>query len=227
MENENIVMNRIPVEEHKDIIEDKACEPKKCKCCLQSVLSIIAIIGVIVLFVLYFTGKSCSGTGKSTKGNKSGGSMAYINNDTIMARYAMATTIKDTLVAKQKKASDSLEKLQTALEYKINDYQKKVKANTYSIAQASQTENELKQEQEDFLTLKEDLSTQLSDEGVRMSTMLQDTIISFLKRFNTKFNYDYILSYSKNSDILYANDNLDITKEVLEGLNKEYKSKKK
>ncbi len=228
MENEDIVMNRIPVEEHKETTDNKKCEPKKCKCCLQLTLSIIAVVGVIVLFVLYFTGKSCSGTSKAAKGSKSGVSIAYINNDTIMAKYDMVKTIKDSLAAKQKKATDSLEKLQNALEFQYSEYQKKLKANAYAtIAQATQTENSLKQGQEDFLALKEELSSQLSDENVKMSTMLQDSITNYLKRYNSKFNYDFILSYSKNSDILYANDNLDITKEVIEGLNKDYKSKKK
>jgi outer membrane protein len=46
----------------------------------------------------------------------------------------------------------------------------------------------------------------------------------FLKHHKTK-SYNFVLGYQKGGGILYANDSLDITREVVVGLNNEYKSK--
>jgi len=225
MENENIIQNEVPAVEPKEVKEEKSCEHKKCKCCLNTILNIVAIVGVIVLFVLYFTGRSCSKSGKTTKAVNS--NIAFVNSDTLLAKYDLVKSIKDSLLAKQTKASDSLEKLQKAYEYQVTNYQNKMKAKAYSIEQATKIEEGFTKQQEDLYALKEDLTNALTDENLKMTNLLQDSIINFLKRYNYKYKYDYILSYSKNSEILFASDSLDLTKDVLEGLNKEYKERKK
>jgi outer membrane protein len=48
---------------------------------------------------------------------------------------------------------------------------------------------------------------------------------SYLKEYNKGKNYTFILGYQKGGGILFANDSLDITREVLDGLNKEFESK--
>jgi outer membrane protein len=224
MENENIILNETPVEGTKEVKEGNSCENKKCRCCLNLILNVVAIIGVIVLFVLYFTGQPGSSSNKAGKTNFS---ISYINIDTIMAKYDLVKTMKETYIAKQKKASDSLEKLQSAYEYQVTDYQNKMKAGKYTSEQATLIEKGLIQQRDDLYALNEELTSKLSDENLKMTTLLQDSIENFLKRYNTKFKYDYIFSYSKSGDILYVNDSLEITKDVLENLNKEYTAKKK
>jgi len=60
-----------------------------------------------------------------------------------------------------------------------------------------------------------------------MNITLLDTISSFMKNYNKKTNYDFILGYSKGGGILFANEAYDITKQVLEELNKQYAKHKK
>ena len=144
-----------------------------------------------------------------------------------MAKYELVKTMKDTYVSKQKKASDSIEKLQSNYEYLVTDYQNKMKAHAYSSDQASEIEKGLMKQRDDLYALNEELNAKLSDENLKMTTLLQDSIENFLKRYNTKLKYDYILSYSKSGEILFVNSDLDITKDVLEKLNKEYADKKK
>ena len=222
MENENITNNELPV---KNTNEEKSCEHKNCKCCLNLILNIVAIVGVIVLFVLYFTGKS----GKqqlSKKSNNSSLVIGFVNSDSLMKNYELVKTVKDSFGAKQKIAENNFEIQQKAFETKVTAYQEKMKTNTLSIEQAKSTEKQLAQEQEKLYSLKDELTQELSAEELKMSTMIQDTIVSFIKKFNKKYNYDYILGFSKGGGILFANDSLDITKDVLEEINKEYKKNK-
>jgi outer membrane protein len=224
METENLTNNNPTPEEIKNKMQDKSCEHKKCRCCLSMILNIISLAGVIVLFVLYFIGHS--GSNPAKKSNNSSLYIGFVNSDTVMQNYSLVKTFKDSLEAKQKKAETDFTAQQNIFEAQVAKYQKDLKANTLSIEQAQSTEKTLSQQQESLLALKDELTQKLSDEELSITTMIQDSIINYLKRYNRTHNYDYILGFSKGSGILIANDSLDLTKEVLEGLNKEYKNEK-
>ena len=67
----------------------------------------------------------------------------------------------------------------------------------------------------------------VAEQELNMNLRLLDTVNAFLKRFNAKYGYDYILAYKSMGEILIANDTLDITRSVLEELNKEYQGHSK
>jgi len=46
-----------------------------------------------------------------------------------------------------------------------------------------------------------------------------------LKEYGDKNNLQLVLTYSRGSDVLYANEGLEITDEVIEGLNAAYGEK--
>jgi len=220
---EEIIKNNTPQVESA---QEKSCNSgeKKCKCSINIILNIIALIGVIVLFVLYFTKNPCSYS-SGTKSKKSSMAIHFINSDSIMGNYELVKVMKTDLEAKQKKAEDNFAIQQKSFETQVIEYQKKMQANSLSIEQAKNTEKQLGQQQQTLLDLKDQLSQILADEELKMNIALQDTIMNFLKRYNRKHNYDYILGFSKGSGILLANDSLDITKEILKGLNEEYSAK--
>ena len=158
----------------------------------------------------------------ASKANGAGLSIGYINSDSLMKNYDFVKALKDSFEIKQKAAEANFSIQQKTFENEVLAYQSKVKANTLSIEQATATEKLLMQKQENLLKLKDELTQTLAEEEAKMSIMIQDTIISYIKRFNTEFNYDYILGFSQGGGILYANDSLDITKTILKGINKEY-----
>jgi outer membrane protein len=63
------------------------------------------------------------------------------------------------------------------------------------------------------------LSEQLQKKQLDFSTQLQKNIDDYLATYNKDGKYDYILSYSRSGSILFANKALDITDDVLKGLN--------
>ena len=66
----------------------------------------------------------------------------------------------------------------------------------------------------------------LSDEfGKKMQKMTDDLttkIHDYLKQYNKDKHYDYILGFQRGGGILYAQTELDITQEILKGMNEEY-----
>lgn len=206
---------------------DDSCK-KYCCSKLSFYFSILSLLGVIVLFILYFFVNKGEGeiNDEVSKIQKKTVSIGFVNSDTIMENYSLVKNMKDSLEAKQTKAEASFTAQQTAFENSVLDYQTKMKANLLSIDEATKTEKLLTQQQEYLYQLNEELSIKLAEEEVKLNTMLQDSIMNFLKRYNKKYNFDYILGFAPGSGILYANDSLDITNDVLEGLNKDYKSEK-
>lgn len=223
---EEIVKNdrQQPEAESTPETSGNSCKEKKCKCSINMILNIITPIGVIVLFVLYFTGHPGLYS-SDTKLKKSSMAIGFVNSDSIMINYELVKVMTTDLEAKQKKAEDNFAIQQKSFETQVIEYQKKMQANLLSIDQAKSTEKLLGQQQQTLLDLKDQLSQALAEEELKMNIALQDSIMNFLKRYNRKHNYDYILGFSKGSGILFANDSLDITKEIIEGLNKEYNTK--
>ena len=66
----------------------------------------------------------------------------------------------------------------------------------------------------------------MQDDSIRKIQDVKNTIEAFLKEYNKGKNFSYILASS--ADIMYLKDTAyNITKDLIEGLNNEYKKKKK
>ena len=66
-----------------------------------------------------------------------------------------------------------------------------------------------------------------SEEAVE-NEKLYNKVAEFLKQYAKTKGYKLVLTYSKaNPTVLYADESLDVTKAVVEGLNAEYKKDKK
>jgi Skp family chaperone for outer membrane proteins len=60
-----------------------------------------------------------------------------------------------------------------------------------------------------------------------VNTQLTDTILSFLERYRVEHEYTLILQYGYSSGLLSADKDLDITKDVIQRLNRKYEFEKK
>jgi len=74
---------------------------------------------------------------------------------------------------------------------------------------------------------KDRYTQQVADKEMKMNLTLLDTVTNFLKRYNRTYKYDYIMGLKTAGEILVANDTLDITKDVLNALNKSYQEREK
>ena len=66
------------------------------------------------------------------------------------------------------------------------------------------------------------LMAELQQESDKNSMQLRDSINSFLKEYNKTKGYSLIISNTGADNLLYADPSLNITKEIIEGLNKRY-----
>jgi outer membrane protein len=89
-------------------------------------------------------------------------------------------------------------------------------------ADAQNVEQQLYVKQQDLMKLQQDLTQEINEKQVVMNRQVINAIMEYMKANSSQFNYKYVLGTSFGGNILYANDSLDITKNIITGLNEQY-----
>lgn len=149
----------------------------------------------------------------------SNGKIAYVNVDSLEEHYAYWKNRKQEMLAEQAAIESELQRSAQQLQNDLMAAQQKAQAGTLSEAEGRATEQRLGQMQRALEARRNTLSEQLQKKQLDFSTQLQKNIDDYLAVYNKDGKYDYILSYSRSGSILFANKALDITDDVLKGLN--------
>lgn len=191
---------------------------------ILTIINVVLLVGLIVLYFIVL--KSNDIPGKAiTKASGNSVTVAYVNSDTILAKYALVDQMRKELEKSTAQYESDLQKRQTAFEKDASYFQEQVSKKTISEASAQEVYGSLMQEQQKLYELREKYSSDIAKREFDMNQLLLDSLNNFLKRYNQKMNFDYIFSYNRGGSILTANDSLDITQQVLDQLNEEYKEK--
>ena len=191
-------------------------------------LNIAALVGVIILFVLHFTGsgsKSDTVSGALDKANKGTIKVAFVNNDSILSNYELVKKMRADLEAKGRRLEGEVASKQQAFEKDAAYFQEQVKKKAISDQSAQEIYGQLQQNQQSIYQLRDRYAAELQQSEMDMNVALIDSVMNFLKRYNDKYKFDYILGFTKGGNILYANDTLDVTKDVIKELNSAYLEK--
>ena len=151
--------------------------------------------------------------------------IAYVEVDSLMSQYQFCKDYNLLLNKKGENAANLLQQKQRALQQHANALQKKYESNGFTTRdELERAQNQLAKEQQDLAELDQRLTNELAMENAKLNEELRDSIQAFLKVYNKTRKFDYIFS-RQGDNILMANKNLDITSEVVAGLNKRYKAK--
>jgi outer membrane protein len=189
----------------------------------------ILLIGLIVLYFLFLTAKKPESpvTLAFQKASTKSTSVVFVNIDSLNSKYEFIKLMKTDLEATGKRLQTEILSEQAAFEKEAADFQKQVAANAISEDKAKIVYEQLMQKQQALVDKKDRYTQQVADKEMKMNLTLLDTVTNFLKRYNKIYKYDYIMGLKTAGEILVANDTLDITKDVVDALNKAYQEKKK
>jgi outer membrane protein len=198
---------------------------------LSVILFAILFLAITVLYVLHFTGgktsdESTASTIEQMSGVTSHG-IAFVNIDTIIFKFDMYFERRDALMAKQKSAETQLTSKGTQYEKNARDYQEKVTKGLVTRATAAEMEKALLQQQQDLVTLRDNLQNDLMEEEQVMNRQIIDYITRHLDENRAEYDVQFVLGKSFGSPVLYGDPGLDITKRVTDALNKKYQAEKK
>jgi outer membrane protein len=194
---------------------------------LSLVLNIVLLVAVAVLYFLYFSdhkGESYSATpgDTTTIGDLR---IAYISSDTVLKYYDYLKVNKLQLEAKTKKMDQDYRTRAQGLQNEIATYQRMV--NTMTMGQVRATEEDLAKKQQNLQLYQQSLTQQVMEEEGKLNKELYDRITTFLKKYGQEKGLQIVLKYDQTSDVLFGRPGLDISQEVIKGLNNSYQSEKK
>ena len=190
----------------------------------------LACAGLIALACTLGTTSCSQGSPKDEAANSqaaeipAGGlKIAYVEIDTLMSQYEFCKDYTILMNRKGENIRATLAGKERALQAKAAELQKKYETNQFTTKeQVEQAQMSLAKQQQDLQALNDRLSNDFAAEQMKYNNEMRDSIQSFLKEYNKTKKFDYIIS-KVGDNILTANAKYDITKEVVDGLNKRYK----
>lgn len=153
--------------------------------------------------------------------------IAYISMDSLMMKFDLAIELRAEFEAKMKKAENQINSRGRKLEKDVAEYQEKASKRLLTSSQMAETEENLGKQQQQLQQLSESLSNELAEEETVMNNRIYHFIMDYLNEYNKDFKYSMIMSTSAAGPILHADPSLNITNEILDGLNAKYVEERK
>lgn len=183
---------------------------------LSFAINIILVIAVGVLYYkVYSDGGSEQLPAKGT--SMRGDAIVFINSDSLLKNYDYYNELLKGLESQEDSIDMMLKSKSKSLESEFAAYQSK--AAGMSPEQRAITEERMMAKQQELMMLKESLVDDLQAKESAMSDSVHARLVRALKEVNKTNHYYYVLGYQRGNGILFANDSLDITKQVLKELN--------
>ena len=168
--------------------------------------------------------KGGSGLPKAEAAAK-GSEIAFVEVDSLATAYQFCIDGQKELEAKHNDFRQQLAAKERALQTAAEQFQKKYQSGGFTNeADFNKAQGALQNQQLQLQKFQEQLETQMAEATNAYQQTLRDSLNNFLKEYNKDRCYKMILSKS-GDNMLYADKSLDITKEVINGLNKRYKKK--
>lgn len=164
---------------------------------------------------------------KTKTENKAAGlpNYRYVDLDTILSKYNLAKDYNEEMLRMQTNMESAYKRHQSKLQSFANTVQNKMQNNGYlSEASYKQDEQTMANMQNEAQKNMAALQSNLEQAGLQAQKTVNDSIEAFIKEYNKTRGYDAILFKAAT---LYINPALDITNEVVEGLNARYNKVKK
>lgn len=195
-------------------------------------------VAVIALFVLVFVfmPKQPKQAAPVAAADGSGMSFAYINLDSVTAKYQFAIDASNKLQTQYEDAQVALRKKESAFEVKYQnqqkeaaDFQEKVNANAFLSRERAESEMnriqnngaKLQQEYESLQQMAAQKGMEFEQAMQQLNLQLRDSLDNYVKEFNQTAGYDVVFV---GATILTAQEGHDITDQVVAALNARYKA---
>ncbi len=169
--------------------------------------------------------KPATAKAKSEKTMQTLPNYRYVDLDTILSRYNLAKDYNEEMLRMQNNAESQMRQHQNKIQNFATTVQNKMQNNGYlSEASYKQDEQTMANMQNAAQQSMQSLQTNIAKAADQAQKTINDSINAFITDYNKTRGYDAILFKGAT---LYINPALDITDEVVEGLNARYNKVKK
>lgn len=148
--------------------------------------------------------------------------IAYVEVDSLITQYDFCKEYTQVLEKKSRNVQNTLQQKGQKLQADAANFQQKLQANALDRPTAERMQAALQKQNADLEALQQRLGAELQEETNKYNAALHDSVQHFIAKYNKNKKYTLILSKS-GDNILYADKVIDITNDIIAGLNKAYK----
>ena len=188
------------------------------------ILSIISLVAVVTFGILSLTGKNTATAEvvEETAEVASKGDIVYIDLDRILMDYDMANDLRSVVETKVQNIQAEITRRGKKLENDVKSFQEKLDKGLMTRSVAETQGQKLQQQELEFNNYAAQKQQEIQEEQLVMMNQLGDAIQTFLNKYNEEKQYAMIITNSGGAPVITADPALDITDEVLAGLNEDY-----
>jgi len=145
---------------------------------------------------------------------------AYVDTTKIVQEYKEMKDIEAQFTSKSDSVRQQLDSVARVFQQEVQAYQSEM--NSMSESQRKEREQELMQKQQMLQQQQQMQSNRLREQSSEVMDSIVTKIKDYVKDYGKENNYTYIFGSNESANIMYAEEGLDITQEILEKLNNEY-----
>ena len=153
------------------------------------------------------------------------GDVVYFNLDRILEEYDMANDLRSVVETKINSINQEVNRRGSKLEKDIKEFQDKIDKGLLTRSTAEVQSGNLQKRQNEFQQFAAQKQQEIAEEQQVMMNQLADAIHSYLVKYNEDKQFAMILTTQGNilpAPVAVADTDLDVTDDILTGLNAEY-----
>jgi outer membrane protein len=199
---------------------------------LSLILNLVLLVAVGFLYYLHFSAnkapdkkiKAATPAMNSNTGSAAARpAIAYVELDSLNDKITYIKSRRKELEAEQLAIETEWENGYKGLENKKNNFLKKGAAITQE--EAEKVQGELMQEQQVIDNKKQVLTQKLNEKSYKFMDDIQKKLKEFLAEYNQDRNFNYIFTTGNGLEyMVYKDSSLNITQDVIEGMNERMKA---
>ena len=194
-----------------------------------------SILGIAAMTVF---ASGCANTGSSQDTQNAAetaetaapkGAIVYFNLDRVLQEYDMANELRSVVETKVNSINQEVNRRGNKLEKDINAFRDKINKGLLTQSVAEQQSQKLAEQQSSFETYAAQKQQEVLEEQQVMMNQLADAINNYIAEFNADKKYAMIIATQGDilsTPVVNADPELDITDDLLAGLNAAYVKQK-
>jgi outer membrane protein len=203
----------------------------------NTIVTVILAIAVMILFYLHFSSRQDLAEVKATMEdttpkkeftipkNLQGAKVLYVNIDSINNNYHAYTELSQEAAGNMQGQYASYQRKAQDLQNRYATLQDQVNMGTISTDAAAKEEAAINAGMDELKRMETNLAY-LESAAMQKNDAISGEIALYFHDYALSKGIDYILMYGTGMPIIYANDSLDVTHDVVIALNEEYDARK-
>ena len=196
---------------------------------ILSICALVVAIAALVLNIVPFN-KATKAEAEAEAAEAAAANVAYFFIDEVVAGYQMAIDQNAAFEKKAKSINDDLERRNNKLENEQKDLADKLNKGLVTRSTAEVQYGKLQEKVASFQQLLQQKNNELAEEQQVILNNIANAVGEFVKKYNEEKGYTMIFSTTSgllSQPVVDAEPGLNITADIIEGLNNEYQASKK